>query len=89
MKIFRDDMICNNYNLIFFCCRQVRETSKNALIYVDAVHYAPHMPIDVQDLDCDFCVCSTFKFFWSPLWNALWQELFDEYFETIQTKSEC
>ena len=63
MKIFRDDMICNNYNLIFFCCRQVRETSKNALIYVDAVHYAPHMPIDVQDLDCDFCVCSTFKFF--------------------------
>ena len=43
--------------------RQVREASKNALIYVDAVHFAPHLAIDVQELDCDFCVCSTFKFF--------------------------
>jgi hypothetical protein len=43
--------------------RQVRATAPQALIYVDAVHYAPHMAIDVQDLDCDFCVCSTFKFF--------------------------
>ena len=30
---------------------------------MDAVHYAPHLAIDVQTLDCDFCVCSTFKFF--------------------------
>ena len=34
-----------------------------ALIYVDAVHYAPHGPIDVQALDCDFLVCSPYKFF--------------------------
>jgi cysteine desulfurase family protein (TIGR01976 family) len=34
-----------------------------AWIYVDAVHYAPHGPIDVQALDCDFLVCSTYKFF--------------------------
>lgn len=34
-----------------------------ALVYVDAVHYAPHGPIDVQDLDCDFLVCSAYKFF--------------------------
>ncbi|MFQ6015376.1 MAG: cysteine desulfurase-like protein [Anaerolineae bacterium] len=34
-----------------------------ALIYVDAVHYAPHGPIDVQDLGCDFLVCSAYKFF--------------------------
>lgn len=34
-----------------------------ALTYVDAVHYAPHGPIDVQALDCDFLVCSTYKFF--------------------------
>ena len=34
-----------------------------ALAYVDAVHYAPHGPIDVQALDCDFLVCSTYKFF--------------------------
>ena len=49
------------YVMQFF--RQVRATAPQALIYVDAVHYAPHMAIDVQDLDCDFCVCSTFKFF--------------------------
>ncbi len=34
-----------------------------ALIFVDAVHYAPHGPIDVQDIDCDFLVCSAYKFF--------------------------
>ncbi len=34
-----------------------------ALTYIDAVHYAPHAPIDVQALDCDFLVCSPYKFF--------------------------
>ncbi|MEL7642772.1 MAG: cysteine desulfurase-like protein [bacterium] len=34
-----------------------------ALVYIDAVQYAPHGPIDVQDLDCDFLVCSAYKFF--------------------------
>jgi cysteine desulfurase family protein (TIGR01976 family) len=34
-----------------------------ARIYVDAVHYAPHGPIDVRALDCDFLVCSAHKFF--------------------------
>jgi cysteine desulfurase family protein (TIGR01976 family) len=34
-----------------------------ALAYVDAVHYTPHGLIDVADLDCDFLVCSTYKFF--------------------------
>jgi cysteine desulfurase family protein (TIGR01976 family) len=34
-----------------------------ALVYVDAVQYAPHGPIDVQDLGVDFLVCSAYKFF--------------------------
>jgi cysteine desulfurase family protein (TIGR01976 family) len=34
-----------------------------ALAYIDAVHYAPHGPIDVGALDCDFLVCSSYKFF--------------------------
>ena len=33
-----------------------------ALVYIDAVQYAPHGPIDVQDLDCDFLVCSSYKY---------------------------
>jgi cysteine desulfurase family protein (TIGR01976 family) len=36
---------------------------KGALAYIDAVHYAPHGPIDVPGLDCDFLVCSSYKFF--------------------------
>jgi cysteine desulfurase family protein (TIGR01976 family) len=34
-----------------------------AWIYVDAVHYAPHGPIDVQAIEADFLVCSAYKFF--------------------------
>jgi len=34
-----------------------------ALAFIDAVHYTPHGLIDVTDLDCDFLVCSTYKFF--------------------------
>src|SRR5574341_1121326 len=34
-----------------------------AMAYLDAVHYSPHGPVDVQALDCDFLVCSAYKFF--------------------------
>jgi cysteine desulfurase family protein (TIGR01976 family) len=34
-----------------------------AMTYIDAVHYAPHGPIDVQELGCDFLVVSAYKFF--------------------------
>jgi len=45
--------------------RQVVELAHavGAWVYVDAVHYAPHGPIDVQAIGCDFLVCSTYKFF--------------------------
>jgi cysteine desulfurase family protein (TIGR01976 family) len=34
-----------------------------ALTWIDAVQFAPHGPIDVQELDTDFLVCSSYKFF--------------------------
>ena len=34
-----------------------------ALTFIDAVQYAPHGPIDVQRLGCDFLVCSAYKYF--------------------------
>ena len=37
--------------------------SIGALMYADAVHIAPHFPIDVQDLGVDFLVCSIYKLF--------------------------
>lgn len=36
-----------------------------ALTFVDAVAAAPHVPIDVQDLDTDLLACSPYKF-WGP-----------------------
>lgn len=37
--------------------------ANRTLVYVDSVHYAPHGLIDVQALDCDFLVCSAYKFY--------------------------
>ncbi|HEY1312416.1 MAG TPA: cysteine desulfurase-like protein [Steroidobacteraceae bacterium] len=34
-----------------------------ALLVIDAVHYAPHFPIDVQALGADFLLCSAYKFY--------------------------
>lgn len=50
----------------------------NALVYVDAVQFAPHGVIDVQALGCDFLVCSAYKFY-GPHYGLLWgrQELLE------------
>ena len=42
-----------------------------ALVYVDAVHFAPHNLIDVQDLDCDFLACSSYKYWETQLTKPL------------------
>ncbi|PAU37827.1 cysteine desulfurase-like protein [Vibrio coralliilyticus] len=45
--------------------KRVVEAAHNvgAMVYVDAVHYAPHHLVDVQQLGCDFLACSAYKFF--------------------------
>ncbi len=45
--------------------------SVGALVYVDAVHYLPHGCTDVQDIGCDFLVCSPYKFC-GPHQGVLW-----------------
>ncbi|MDX6523288.1 MAG: hypothetical protein QOI17_801, partial [Gaiellales bacterium] len=42
-------------------CRMAREAG--AISYVDGVQYAPHGPMDVHALGCDFLACSAYKFF--------------------------
>ena len=45
--------------------------SMEALVYLDAVHYAPHALIDVEALGADFLACSAYKFF-GPHVGVLW-----------------
>ncbi len=45
--------------------------SAGAMTYVDAVQSAPHVVTDVQQLGCDFLVCSPYKFF-GPHQGVLW-----------------
>jgi cysteine desulfurase family protein (TIGR01976 family) len=56
----------NDVGLIASAAKQV-----GALVFVDAVHYAPHGPIDVAALGCDFLACSAYKFF-GPHVGVLW-----------------
>jgi cysteine desulfurase family protein (TIGR01976 family) len=49
--------------------RQAHEAG--TLVYLDAVHYAPHGPIDVRAWGCDFLACSAYKFF-GPHVGVLW-----------------
>jgi cysteine desulfurase family protein (TIGR01976 family) len=42
-----------------------------ALVFVDAVHYAPHVLVDVKELGCDFLGCSPYKFY-GPHIGMLW-----------------
>ena len=34
-----------------------------ALLVVDAVHFVPHLLTDVMEIDCDFLLCSGYKFY--------------------------
>jgi len=40
-----------------------RAHEAGALTFVDAVHAAPHLPVDVQAIGTDFLACSVYKFF--------------------------
>ncbi len=48
-----------------------RARAAGALTYIDGVQSAPHIPIDVQEIACDFFVCSPYKFF-GPHQGVLW-----------------
>ena len=48
-----------------------RAHAAGAEVFLDAVHYAPHGPIDVQALDCDYLVCSGYKVF-APHMGFAW-----------------
>lgn len=48
-----------------------RAKAAGAIVYVDAVQYAPHGLVDVKALGCDFLACSAYKFF-GPHMGVLW-----------------
>jgi cysteine desulfurase family protein (TIGR01976 family) len=45
--------------------------ASGALAFVDAVHYAPHVLVDVAEIGCDFLACSPYKFY-GPHLGVLW-----------------
>src|SRR6516162_6539198 len=51
-----------------------RAHADGAAVFVDAVAYGPHGPIDVRAFDCDYLVCSGYKIF-SPHMGFLWGRL--------------
>ncbi len=50
-------------------CAKIRAVG--AWSFIDAVQSAPHVLVDVQDIGCDFLVCSAYKFF-GPHQSILW-----------------
>lgn len=60
----------------------IDERAGGALFVVDAVHLAPHKPIDVRAIRCDFLLCSTYKFF-GPHLGVLYGR--KEVFERLET----
>lgn len=56
-------------NPVATICQWARQAG--ALSFLDAVHFAPHNLIDVQNFGCDFLACSAYKFF-GPHIGILW-----------------
>jgi selenocysteine lyase/cysteine desulfurase len=50
---------------------EVRRAAPGCLVAVDAVHHAPHGPLDVRESDVDFLVFSGYKVF-GPMLGVLW-----------------
>jgi len=48
----------NNISLVRKLTDQV-----GAWLLIDAVHYVPHLPVDVKELKVDFLLCSAYKFY--------------------------
>ena len=56
-------------NDISSICDRARDAG--VITYIDAVQSAPHVATDVQEIGCDFLVCSAYKFF-GPHQGILW-----------------
>jgi len=66
--------VAGTVNPIQDICKWVRESEAGAAgaqVFVDAVHFAPHGRIDVKAIDCDYLVCSAYKFF-GPHVGLMW-----------------
>jgi len=63
-KVFAINWAANSCGTISDVKKFIDEAHKvGAITVVDAVHYAPHRPIDVKAIDTDILLCSAYKFF--------------------------
>lgn len=54
----------------------------DCILVVDGVHFTPHEPVDVRAMDCDFFLCSAYKFF-GPHIGVLYGR--SRFFERLET----
>ena len=64
VKVVAVNWAANSCGTITDVKRVIKEAHKfGAITVVDAVHYAPHKPIDVKEIGTDILLCSAYKFF--------------------------
>ena len=59
-----------------------------ALLLVDAVHYAPHFPIDVAAMDVDLLLCSAYKFYGPHVGILYAREGLLDHFDTDRLRTQ-
>ncbi len=63
-KVVAVNWAANSCGTISDVKKYIDEAHKvGAITVIDAVHYAPHRPIDVKEVDTDILLCSAYKFF--------------------------
>lgn len=62
-KLVAMGLASNIFGTVNDVARVKSHLPEGTLLLVDAVHYAPHFSIDVTELDCDFLLCSAYKYY--------------------------
>jgi cysteine desulfurase family protein (TIGR01976 family) len=71
VAVFAASNALGTLNGINQATKMARAASPSVRVFVDAVHYAPHRPVDVKLFDCDFVAMSAYKFY-GPHIGVLW-----------------
>ncbi len=84
-KVVAINWAANSCGTITDVKKYIDEAHKvGAITVVDAVHYAPHRPIDVKEVDTDILLCSAYKFFGPHLGVLYVHERVGEHIKSVR-----